>query len=160
MSYLSFQYNRTRSFQHLKPFEKPPDLVVIHSMGEYVEGTYAVEFLHQMGLSAHALIRPDGAQEILALPSYKCAHAKQLNSRALGVEFLVSGNHNYASFSKRIQDGSWVTSSQWSSAVSLCKSWLVLLPGLRFVRHSDVDKKKVDPGSGFPWVDFLHDIGS
>lgn len=152
MSTFFHTINRTAHFD-LPVLEQPPELLVVHAMAEYIEGTYALEFLIKKRLSAHALIRPDGTVDICALPSYKCAHAKQYNSKALGVEILVPGNHQYKTFVQTIARP-WCTGLAMMSAVRLCRSWRALFPDIKMVRHSDIDEKKVDPGAGFPWDEF------
>lgn len=152
------QINLTHAF-NLNLLSKDPSYIVIHAMGERIEGVEAASFLVNNRLSAHALILPNGDQQILALPSYKCAHAKQYNSIALGVEILVEGDHDYGSFKAAIAN-EWVTAAQLDSVVCLCRSWIELFPGLNMVRHSDIDEKKIDPGVGFPWAKFVDKVRS
>ncbi len=118
---------------------------------------YAPDFLASRGLSAHALIAPDGTL-IRCVPDDRVAyHARGHNAGSLGVELLVPGRHDYASFVATIQT-TWVTPAAWSAAVELVAAWRAHwgVPLDAVLRHSDVDPtRKVDPGSGFRWRDFV-----
>lgn len=143
--------------------KQTPKRVVVHSMGEYIrEGgnktRAAVDFLRNIGLSAHALVRPSG--EIIRCRSDNegAFHAKGFNVDSLGVEFLVKGQHDYGSFLKEIKKD-YVTPHQYESGVKLVKEWIWLYNITQVDRHSDLSpERKYDPGSGFPWGQFLKDI--
>lgn len=140
-----------------------PELIVIHSMGEYVldgeHRDHAVKFLDRYGLSAHALGAPDGG-------IYRCRsageiawHARGHNTNSLGYEFLVEGEHDYASFIERIKTP-YVTDAQFKAGVEQVREWIDLFGIKRVVRHSDLSPgRKVDPGTGFPWQEFLSVLG-
>jgi len=136
-----------------------PDSIVIHAMGEFIKcnGSYshAVDFLRGIGLSAHALICPDGSV-IQCRPIDKGAyHAKGHNTTSIGIEFLVSGAHDYESFIDAI-NYDYLTNAQYRAGIDLCREWG---EGLNIVRHSDIDpQRKKDPGEGFPWIDFIDEI--
>lgn len=136
-----------------------PSHIVIHAMGEFIkcDGTYlhAVDFLREAGLSAHALICPDGSV-IQCRPIDKGAyHAKGHNTTSIGIEFLVPGPHDYGSFIEAI-DKPYITDAQFLAGIALCKKWG---EDLNIVRHSDIDpQRKKDPGAGFPWDDFIDEI--
>jgi len=87
-----------------------------------------------------------------------------LNSHYLGVELLVAGTHDYASFSKAIKTPGTYTKEQFDMTVKVFKFWMKKynIPASRVVRHSDVSgdhvrgkgKGKTDPGKAFNWKAF------
>lgn len=140
-----------------------PDTIVIHCMGEYIKDAgkthHAVQFLNQYGLSAHSLVAPDGT-------NYRCRdddqiawHARGHNTGSLGLEMLVEGDHDYSSFIERIKTP-YVTKVQYDAVVAQVREWIDLHSIKRIVRHSDLSPgRKADPGTGFPWQQFLEDVG-
>lgn len=139
-----------------------PTLIVIHAMGEYIKdgrSLYAPEFLNLYGLSAHALVAPNGDIIRCRSDDETAWHARGHNTNSLGIEFLCGGRHDYASFVEAIKHP-YLTQQQYSSGVEQVRSWMELYGIKRVARHSDLSPgRKVDPGNGFPWQDFLHDIG-
>jgi AmpD protein len=84
-------------------------------------------------------------------------HAKGYNIDSLGIEFLVEGHHDYASFLEAIK-GDYVTFDQFDAGRDAVRSWIEAydIPRDRVVRHSDISPgRKVDPGTGFKWQKFL-----
>jgi len=137
-----------------------PKLIVVHAMGEYIldpDPEHATEFLKKLGLSAHVLVDPAG-DIWQCRPDYQGAyHARGFNTNSLGIEFLVEGNHNYSSFLEMIKTP-YVTTAQWEAGVSVVSEWVkeYSLEEDKIVRHSDISPgRKVDPGEGFHWQDFL-----
>lgn len=141
-----------------------PNRVIVHAMAEYLfhEGKWrhATEFLEMIGLSAHILISPNG-------DIYKCRdntqgayHAKGHNEDTLGVEWLVEGEHSYESFLAAIQKP-YLTDIQFNNGCEyIRKEWVKGLALLHHLKHSRVDpKRKFDPGDGFPWIEYLTEIG-
>lgn len=150
--------------RHLKHGQQSqsPDRIVVHAMGEYIlhEGTYlyAPDFLDKIGLSAHALIAIDGTVIRCREDSEGAWHAKGYNTDSLGVEFLVKGKHNYASFVKAISQY-YLTFDQHCAGVELIREWCAKHDILTIDPHSDLSPgRKVDPGVGFPWDLFINDI--
>ena len=140
-----------------------PDMIVIHSMGEYIlhEGTYkhAVDFLRDIGLSAHALICPDGSIIKCREDDQGAYHARSFNKDSLGVEFLVKGKHDYASFKKAISSF-YLTFDQHISGVELLKDWCAKHDIVSINMHSTLSPSyKCDPGTGFPKDLIAKDIG-
>lgn len=137
-----------------------PKMIVIHCMSEYVknideEYIFAPRSLENMGLSAHVLAAPNGDLYRCREDNEGAYHAKDFNTDSLGIEILVSGEHDYASFAKTIKTD-WVTEQQFDSAVAQCKEWVKLYGIEKIVRHSDLSPdRKIDPGSGFKWDKFL-----
>jgi N-acetylmuramoyl-L-alanine amidase len=94
---------------------------------------------------------------------------QHLNNHFLGFELLVKGEHDYASFSKRIQEKDAYTEEQFQTALEVCKWWMKEydIPIENVVRHSDVSgddvrgegKGKIDVGAGFDWERFKYELG-
>ena len=149
---------------HEIPLEKGssynlPSKVIIHAMGEFIHYDdkilHAVDFLREIGLSAHALICPDGSIIKCRETTVGAYHAKGHNTSSLGVEFLVLGVHTYGSFIKAISEP-YLTDAQFEAGIYLCQQWAV---GRDIVKHSDIDPdRKKDPGEGFPWAKFITEI--
>jgi len=144
-----------------------PKIIVVHSMGEYIdtEGIdyHATEFLKHMRYSVHAMVTPTGV--VLKCRDYHqgANHAKSHNANSLGVEFLVPGLHNYVTFLEAIKNP-YISKEQYAAGQELIREWLNKMqgnPDAKSVikRHSDIDpQRKVDPGDGFPWKDFINDL--
>ena len=145
-------------------------------MSEYLiyEGKrmYAKDFLRKLGLSVHGFIKPDGTYDKMIETPGKAFHAGKslheglsgLNSHYLGVELLVPGTNDFASFSKAIETLGTDSQAQFDTSVKVFKFWMdkYNIPVDRVVRHSDVSgdhvrgagKGKTDPGSAFDWEAF------
>lgn len=150
---------------HLKHGAKKqtPELIVIHAMGEFIGGddwhSHAVQYLNKTGLSAHSLVAPDALNYRLRKDTEGAYHAKGFNTDSLGLEFLVAGVHNYNTFLETIKTP-YLTDGQYLAGVEQVKEWIDLWPIKKIVRHSDLSpERKVDPGDGFPWQQFLNDVG-
>lgn len=133
---------------------------------------YAKEFLQSLGLSVHGFIKPDGTYDKMIESPNKAFHAGKslheglsgLNSHYLGVELLVPGVNDYASFSKKINVNGTYSQAQFDTTVKVFKFWMnkFNIPASRVVRHSDVSgdhvrgkgKGKTDPGKAFDWEAF------
>ena len=138
-----------------------PDRIVVHAMGEYIlhEGVYkhAVDLLNDIGLSAHALIEPDGTIIRCREDSEMAWHAKGYNKNSLGVEFLVKGKHDHTSFKKAISEN-YLTFNQHCAGIELIRDWRSKHNIQSVSRHSDLSPdRKIDPGKGFPWTLFIED---
>jgi len=135
-----------------------PKLIVVHAMGEFIKDpdpTHAVQFLKNYGLSAHVLAASDGDIYICRDPSQGAYHARKFNTNSLGIEFLVAGEHNYASFVSTIAEPDWVSPMQWESGIEVVRGWMQNYNITEVVKHSDLSPgRKVDPGAGFPWDKF------
>lgn len=139
-----------------------PELIVVHSMGEYINNNgelyFAPNWLEYLGLSAHALIVPNGDVMICRPDNRRAYHARGYNRDSLGVEFLVPGEHNYATFLATIVKD-WVTPEQYEAGVELVRSWIAKHNITRVKRHVDISPgRKVDPGIGFKWPQFYNAI--
>jgi len=145
-----------------------PDTIIVHSMGEFLSNDdvnyiYAPEYLELTKVSAHVIVAPNG-------DVYRCRADEEIawhagsgfNTDSLGIEFMVPGKYSWATrenFYTAISKA-YLSDEQYQSGVDVCKAWVDKW-GIKSVkRHSDVapDRKK-DPGSGFPWEQFLIDIG-
>lgn len=150
---------------HGSPGPQEPDTIIIHCMGEFIDNghggyDHAVNFLADtVKLSAHSLIAPDGTNFRCREDTEGAWHARGFNHNSLGLEFLVIGDHHYASFIDKIKTP-YLTKLQYSEGVAQVREWLTRHNIKRVVRHSDISPgRKVDPGAGFPWRKFLVDIG-
>jgi len=141
-----------------------PKLIVVHAMGEFIkdpEPIHAFNFLQSYGLSAHVLVASDGIVYICRDPDQGAYHARNFNTNSLGIEFLVQGEHDYASFINAIAKPGWTTSRQWNSGVEVVRGWMKDYGITEVVRHCDISPgRKVDPGTGFDWDYFLERIGT
>lgn len=139
-----------------------PKLVVVHSMGEYIldpAPVPAADFLLKYKFSAHALVSPNGNIYRCRDDHERAWHARGFNAHSLGVEFLVEGNHNYSTFLEAIKEP-YITTDQWEAGIELVRGWIEAHDITEVKRHSDVSPgRKLDPGDGFPWPDFLNRIG-
>ncbi len=131
-------------------------------MGEYIidpEPIHAPDFLDKYKLSAHALVKPNGDIYICRDDDEVAWHARGHNTDSLGIEFLVEGEHTYATFLDKIKTP-YLSVMQLDAGIEAVKTWLASYPIEELVRHSDISPgRKVDPGDGFPWSDFLKEVG-
>lgn len=150
--------------------------IVIHSMAQYLihngEKMFAPDFLHAIGLSAHAYIDVDGTQVKGVITNRVAYHAgksywdgyRGLNNRWLGIEVLVEGTHDWSSFSKEIMHNKNIfTNDQYKSTSILCKDWMKKYPSIKkeyILGHSEVSGRnvrsdpKIDPGDSWDWDSF------
>lgn len=140
-----------------------PKRIIIHSMGEFIDlpggGKHAVSYLAGVGLSAHAIIAPDGTNYRCRKDTQGAYHALGHNTDTLGLEFLVQGVHTYGTFLQTIRKP-YITAEQYEVGVQQVKEWIKHWGITEVLRHSDISpERKVDPGDGFPWLMFLKDIG-
>lgn len=153
-----------------------PKGIIIHSMAEFLKTEHgpqkASDFIKSINLSVHGYIHPDGTYESHIKSPKKAFHAGKskfqdltnLNSHFLGIELLLPGTHDYASFSEGIQKEGAYTQESIDTAIEVCKYWMKLynIPLTSIVRHSDVSgdhvrgkrKGKTDPGNGLDWDNF------
>lgn len=137
--------------------EQIPQTGIIHAMGEFIDTDgvdyYATEWLDKLGLSAHFLVTPSGTVIKTRETNQIGWHAKGFNTNSVGIEILVPGLHNYATFLEAIKKP-YVSERQYAALIELCRSLK-----LTWKRHSDLSPdRKFDPGTGFDWGKFLSDI--
>ena len=136
---------------------------------------------HPGAYSADALVWPDGALSVLnddleARYSWHAGISRgllawagppliggSLNHCSIGVEVVVPGRHNYASFLRAIR-GDWVAGVQYRTLGWVATTWgkrfsigRTLIAGHRQVSGDDVrgaGRGKRDPGDGFDWRRF------
>lgn len=140
-----------------------PKRIIIHAMGEYIGEpgwkNHAVNYLSGVGLSAHAIIAPDGTNYRCRTDTQGAYHALGHNTDTLGLEFLVPGIHTYRTFLKAIQKP-YLTAEQYQVGVEQVKEWMKHWGITKVLQHSDISpERKVDPGDGLPWLMFLKDVG-
>ena len=145
---------------HGGPRRNDPQKIVVHCMGEFIidpTPIHAPDFLDGYKLSAHVLVAPDGDIYRCRDDDERAWHARGHNTDSLGIEFLVEGEHTYATFLEMIKTP-YTTTSQWEAGVDVVKEWVLVhgISRVNIVRHSDISPgRKVDPGEGFFWDDFL-----
>lgn len=149
-----------------RPRTKPVDIIIIHSMAEYINGVYATEFLENMGLSAHFFVTPESAALFEVDHDRVAYHAgksklgdrENLNETSIGIEVLVEGEHSYKTFVDAIKNPDTFLDNQYEKTAKICRDLMNIYPDItldRIVRHSDVSGKdvridpKVDPGEGW-----------
>lgn len=152
--------------ENSKRRSKPADGIVIHSMGEYVGDQYAPDFLHNIGLSAHYFITPDGLvvygvdHDRIAYHAgeSKLGDEEDLNNTFIGIEILIQGKHNWGSFVTAIKDPNSFHNIQYERTAEICDNLMDIYPDItydRIVEHSEVSgpdvrkNPKIDPGEGF-----------
>lgn len=142
------------------------DMIIIHSMGEYIGNAFAYDFLEKLGLSVHFLV--DAAGNIIngPNPNKVAFHAGRsywdgqhdLNSVSIGIELLVPGNHDWATFEQAIKKPETFTEDHYKACAKICRDAMDTYPNItkdRILRHSEVSPKKIrrdfkiDPGEGF-----------
>lgn len=141
-----------------------PKLIVVHAMAEYIldGGVYyhASEFLDRYELSAHVLVAPNGDRYVCRDDHERAWHARGHNTDSLGIEFLVEGRHDYASFVEVIKTPYLRMDEQYESGLEQVEQWIVDHQIRRITRHSTLSPgRKVDPGDGFPWAGFIGELG-
>ena len=160
--------------------KQEPVLVVIHSMGEYIDfsqgakdwcirnnhpnkdipvGVYhAHDWLQLDGTSAHFLLKPDGTFIKQRSTKEVCWHARGFNTNSIGIEVLVKGTYNYGSFLEKIKED-WVTDAQYENLVEMTQGIIDFFHIYKVARHSDLSpERKKDPGEGFKWRWFLDQL--
>ena len=133
-------------------------------MSEYLiykgEQIHAVDFLREIGLSAHAFVQPNGVLIRSRKDEEGAYHAKGHNTDTLGVEFLVKGVHTYDEFISAI-DKPYLTDEQYYSGQKLVKGWMIKwnIKYNNVLLHSDVSpERKKDAGTGFVNSGFFDDL--
>lgn len=132
-----------------------PTLIVIHAMALQIDyqgdRMYAASFLDELGLSAHALVTPDGSVIRCRRDDQVAWHAKGFNQDSLGIEFLVPNVYNYGDWLQRI-NLAWGTDAQMRAGAELIRKWCVEWPIHQIKGHNQIDpERKQDPGKGFRW---------
>lgn len=144
--------------------EQLPDRVVVHAMGEYIlndsgKPVHAVQFLTDYKLSAHVLVDKEGRIFRCRPDNLGAWHARGYNKNSLGIEFLVHGEHDYASFIDAIKYD-YLSPAQLETGLAVVDYWLDKYHTTTLDRHSDLSPgRKVDPGDGFPWDEFRNSLG-
>lgn len=129
-----------------------PKRIVVHAMAERIEGMDASHFLESIGLSAHALVTPQGNIIKCREDTQGAYHAKGFNADSLGIEFLLPGEHSYESFLAGIDKPDWVAKQQLLAGARWIAEWVARWGITQIDGHCDVDPaRKRDPGRGFDW---------
>ncbi len=144
------------------PARNNPKRIVVHAMAQHIvvkdDILFAPDFLEYAGLSAHKLIDPSGEVITCRNDNEGAWHARGFNTDSLGIEFLVEGVHDYASFINEIKSN-YITNKQWIAGLVVINNWMNQYDIKKIDRHSDIDpSRKKDPGSGFSWNDLLETL--
>ena len=144
-----------------------PNRIVIHAMAEFIHNPFknnvdysAHSYLEKRGLSAHILVTPSGIPIRCRHDTQGAYHASGYNRHSLGIEFLVPGLHDYASFKTTISQP-WLSEAQYTTCLDYIDRWINNwnIDPSRINRHSTLSPKtKIDPGDGFNWVRFMDDV--
>ncbi|MEM9325489.1 MAG: N-acetylmuramoyl-L-alanine amidase [Bacteroidota bacterium] len=150
-----------------KPMTDGPNGIIIHAMGEYVNHQYAPDFMKSVGGSVHAFISVEGKVLLGADWDTGAFHAgksafegsEDLNASFLGVEVLVEGQHNMASFRRAVEEHHPYKEQQYIALAELCALWISkfgidrrLVLAHAHVSGQDVRRDpKIDPGATFNW---------
>jgi N-acetyl-anhydromuramyl-L-alanine amidase AmpD len=141
-----------------------PNMIVVHAMAEWLTvediDYHAVEWLAHKGYSSHAFVTPSGVVVRTRADGEGAYHAKGYNTNTLGVEFLVSGLHDYDTFLTAMKRN-YLTEPQYFAGLELVKKWMNKydIPKERVVMHSDIDpKRKFDAGEGFVNSGFFNEL--
>ena len=143
-------------------FQPHPDTLVIHTMGEFVVGDdgkvrHATEHLEHDGTSVHAMITPTGTTIRTREDDRVAYHCRGHNANSLSVEVLCAGVHDWSSLVKTIKTD-YVKPVQFAELVRFVLGWRDRYHIKQIKRHSDLDPKKPDVGSGFHWERFLKEV--
>ncbi len=157
------------------------DTIIIHAMSEYIvnegETMFCVDFLNEIQYGAHYFILPDGTIFEGVIPLNRTPHVgrseyynrKWLNETSIGIEFLVDGVNDYATFIQRINARQSkkhrppFTDDQYKAGAQLILDLQDQFGSIlgRIVGHSEVSgddvrgegRGKRDPGKNFNWVE-------
>lgn len=172
---VTFSSNRDKLPSRARAEGLAPLGIIIHGMAQYLtydgDKMFAPDFLTAVGLSAHGYVDVDGTQVHSVPPSRVAYHAGRsqieehsgLNNQWLGVEVLVSGHHDWASFEKAIMHEDPYQDEQYRSTAILCHYWMKHHPTIRkeyIVGHKEVSgpnvrqDHKIDPGKAWNWETF------
>lgn len=149
------------------PHGRPIRQLVVHCMGEFVEGVPAHDALAAFNLSAHALIAPDGTIQHCVGRDQKAYHVAEMNTGRLGVELLVTGDHDIASLAAAVgwnreawapmetlpadpyTDAQYTSLAWWLAQEARIAdlSWAAVT-----THHALQPDRKFDPGPVLDWV--------
>lgn len=151
-----------------------PIAILVHAMGERVGGIPARRFLQESVVDVHALI-PSSGEIVRLIPDRQVAYhagvsrlagTVAMNTRSLGVELLVTGDHDIASLTRALRGPTDpFTAAQRAALVWLCRDWCAQHPSIRvLLGHEHVAgpwvraDAKVDPGPHIEWPRLWTDV--
>ena len=149
------------------PHGRPIRQLVVHCMGEYINGVSAHDALAALNVSAHALILPNGTIQHCVPRDQRAYHVADMNSGRLGVELLVSGDHNLKSLAAAIgwDRDAWqpmvaLPADPYTDAQYTSLAWWLAqearLADLGWAavttHHALQPERKFDPGPVLDWV--------
>lgn len=142
-----------------------PCRIIVHCMAASIDyqdkRMDAPAFLRHIGLSTHALVRPDGTLIHCREDTEGAYHAKGHNQDTLGIELLVPDAHNLAELKERVQNV-WLSGDQYLAAAEWVREKMRRhnIAKDDVVRHMDLDPERrwFDPGPSFPWSLFQAEL--
>jgi hypothetical protein len=155
-----------------------PDKIVVHAIAEFIRidkaasewykkngkdipvgDYYAVDWLRILGLSAHVFVTPSGLNIVTRKDTEGAYHAGKDNLNSLGIEFMVSGVHDYGSFLRAMKK-EYLTEPEYFAGLAMVKHWMDKweIESDRIFMHSELDEKKADPDEGFIASGFLKEL--
>lgn len=154
-----------------KPMTGKPQGIIIHAMGEMINGLPAPQFLQSIELSAHAFVWCDGSSEMGQATNMQAFHAglsewknwKYLNKNFLGIELLIPNITTHPELVRALRERECFSECQYEQAAKICADWvkefdidLSNIVGHDMVSHERVrPDPKPDPGKHFRWAHFI-----
>lgn len=142
-----------------------PRRIIVHCMAESIDYADqrmdAPDFLRHVGLSCHAMVRPNGTLIHCREDDEGAYHAKGHNQNTLGIELLVPDAHNLVQLKDRVQS-TWLSAAQFETLAGWVRDKMRRHEIDRDLvkRHSDLDPERrwFDPGPSFPWALFRAEL--
>jgi N-acetyl-anhydromuramyl-L-alanine amidase AmpD len=142
-------------------------MVIIHSCEGAYAGCWSWLASTASGVSAHYVVREDGAEITQLVREQKRAwhigaiYDSALNAGHDGRLHGVQSNH----FTIGIEHGGYASQTQWPSAqieasaklvCDIAKRWQIPRDRLHIVAHGQLQPaNRTDPGAGWPWADYM-----
>jgi N-acetyl-anhydromuramyl-L-alanine amidase AmpD len=147
-----------------------PKGILIHAIGQYLDGMRSHEFIHKLGLSAHRFVQPDGivqsGQDINKVAYHagksKWLEYENLNNYFLSIEVEVEGKWEYAEFIALMKsEKNWMSDRAYEVTAYQCALWMEEFPSITtdyITTHALASPgRKWDPGNGIDLKKFRKD---
>lgn len=147
------------------PERQAPSKIVVLAMAEYPiddmgNARHAADFMLYTGLSVHALVSPHG--EVFRLrEDWQSVWPEDMlrdYSNSLAMAYLIAGEHDWFSVIERMAHPYLNGNQQFEAGIELARIWTQTHDIESIQRNSDWNQDKVDPGDGFPWLEFQQAI--